>query len=132
MSIEQNKENCRRFLVDAGVGKHDFSLLADDFTSWTALGGEQPRSAMEAAPARMDKLFKGPIVMHVDGMIGEGNRVAMEAHSEGELVDGKLYRNTYHFLFEFDDEGKITRMREHCDSQHVLDTIIPLMSAGAK
>jgi len=38
--------------------QHDFSLLAEDFTSWTALSGEQPRSAMEAAPARMDKLFK--------------------------------------------------------------------------
>ena len=113
MSIERNKENCRRFLVDAGLGKHDFSLLADDFTSWTALGGEQPRSAMEAAPARMDKIFKGPIIMHVDGMIGEGNRVAMEAHSEGDLVDGKLYRNTYHFLFEFNDAGTEATSRSY-------------------
>jgi hypothetical protein len=132
MSIEQNKQTASRFIVDSAAGKHDFSLLADDFTSWTALSGEQPRSAMEAAPARMEKLFKGPIIMLVDGMIGEGNRVAMEAHSEGELVDGTAYRNRYHFLFEFNDAGKITRMREHCDTQHVMDTIIPLVTAAAQ
>jgi ketosteroid isomerase-like protein len=126
MSIESNKETARRFLVDSAAGNHDFSLLADDFTSWTALSGEQPKSAMMQAPARMAKIFKGPIIMHVDRMIGEGNCVAMEAHSEGELVDGKLYRNIYHFLFEFDDAGKIRRMREHCDTKHVAETVMPL------
>jgi ketosteroid isomerase-like protein len=131
MSIEQNKETASRFLVDSAAGNHDFSLLADDFTSWTALSGEQSLEAMKLAPARMAKLFVGPIVMHVDGMIGEGNRVAMEAHSEGELVDGKRYANRYHFLFEFNEAGKITRMREHCDTQHVVDTIIPLVTQQA-
>jgi len=49
--------------------------------------------------------------------------VAVEAESYAELHNGRLYRNSYHFLFELED-GKIKLIREYLDTQHVIDTFV--------
>ena len=55
--------------------------------------------------------------MTVKGTIAEGERVAMEAESYGELTNGRVYNQHYHFVFEFRD-GKISAVREYLDTQH--------------
>jgi ketosteroid isomerase-like protein len=55
-------------------------------------------------------------------MIAEGNKVAVEASSEGEHVSGLTYSNDYHFLFEFND-GKLLRLKEYMDTEQVTDVL---------
>jgi ketosteroid isomerase-like protein len=55
--------------------------------------------------------------MTVKGMVAEGDRVAVEAESHGELANGRVYRQSYHFLFEFRG-GRISAVREYLDTQH--------------
>lgn len=51
------------------------------------------------------------------GMVAEGDRVAVEVVSEGDLTNGRQYRQEYHMLLEF-REGKISAVREYLDTQH--------------
>lgn len=55
-------------------------------------------------------------------MKAEGERVAVEAESEGMHVSGKLYSNDYHFLFRFRD-GKIIEYKEYMDTERVTDIL---------
>ncbi len=53
--------------------------------------------------------------------IAQGDKVAVEAESFAELVNGKVYQNKYHFLFEIRD-GQIYRVKEYMDTMHAYQT----------
>jgi ketosteroid isomerase-like protein len=125
MSVDTNKQTACRFVERLSEGKVDAAMLGDDFVHWTAIGGEMNRSGLIAAMDYMGDLFVSPFQIHVDGITAEGSRVAMEAHSVGELRSGASYRNTYHFLFEFAPDGRIRRINEHMDTKHALDVMRP-------
>jgi ketosteroid isomerase-like protein len=61
--------------------------------------------------------LKGGLTMTVKSAIAEGNKVALEVQSYGELTNGNIYRQEYHFLMEF-REGRICAVREYLDTQH--------------
>jgi ketosteroid isomerase-like protein len=61
--------------------------------------------------------LKNGLTMTVKGAIAEGDKVALEVRSYGELTNGNIYRQEYHFLMEF-REGKICAVREYLDTQH--------------
>ena len=126
MSIEANKQAARRFAEQVSSGKID-PALSDDFVHWSAMGGELSADALAVAMVHVVAVFVEPFKIHVDGVIAEGNRVAMEAHSVGELKSGASYRNRYHFMFDFAPDGRIRRINEHMDSKHAFD----VMSAPA-
>ena len=54
-------------------------------------------------------------------MTAEADRVAVEAESFAELMNGRIYNNHYHLLFTLKD-GKIFRVREYMDTQHAYET----------
>ena len=56
----------------------------------------------------------------IDGAIAEGDKVALEVVSRGELVGGRLYENEYHVLVTLRD-GRIVAAREYNDTQHAHD-----------
>ncbi len=117
MSIEENKAKARRFIASAVQGTMLGDMLADNFIFWNAMTGELSRQIVLGMPGALGKAFKGgELRMTETGITAEGNRVAFEARSEGEFVDGAPYSNVYHFLVEFDADGKITRMNEHLDT----------------
>jgi ketosteroid isomerase-like protein len=64
---------------------------------------------------------KGALQITALSMIAEGARVAVEAESYGELHNGKIYNNFYHFVLHFEN-GKLREIKEYLDTQHVLDT----------
>ncbi len=66
--------------------------------------------------------------MRVTSMIAEGDKVAVEALSEGGLRNGRGYRQEYHFVLEFRD-GKISVVREYLDTQHAHDVWIAKVSS---
>jgi len=61
--------------------------------------------------------LKSGLKMTVRSAIAEGDKVAIEVESEGDLTNGNLYRQRYHFLIEF-RAGKISAVREYLDTQH--------------
>lgn len=68
----------------------------------------------------MLKQLQGGLKMTVKGAIAEGERVALEVESEGDLKNGRRYRQQYHILMEF-RAGKIYAVREYLDTLHAYD-----------
>jgi ketosteroid isomerase-like protein len=58
--------------------------------------------------------------MTVLGSVAEGDSVAVEVESSGDLKNGRQYRQQYHFLLAFRD-GKISAVREYLDTQHAFE-----------
>jgi ketosteroid isomerase-like protein len=71
--------------------------------------------------AMLGELKDGRLKMKVKGAIAEGDQVAVEAESWGELKNGRVYNQEYHFLITLRD-GKISAVREYLDTQHAFLT----------
>lgn len=132
MNTEQNKQIVRNFwtsFYEADVEKA-FTYL-DDNVVWKAMGvkGKLPISG------EMNKKEIGELIVNVKtaipkglefkmlGFIAEGNRVANEVESNGELTNGRIYNNLYHFLIEISN-GKIIKIKEYMDTIHVKEILV--------
>ena len=127
MGIEENKQVVSEWFarLSAGDLAGALDMLSEDATWWIAGGIEQTPGSGEHTKEQARKLLSGMgrqlkdgLRMTVHGMIAEGDRVAAEATSRGELRSGKVYANEYHFALTLRD-GKITRVREYMDTKHV-------------
>jgi len=139
MTTEQNKAIAHEFFARFSASDLDGALatLREDAT-WLIPG---KRDRMPTAglynKERIARLFqamlkqlKGGLQMTVLSTVAEGDRVAIEAESSGDLENGRLYRQKYHFLLEFRD-GRICAVREYLDTQHAHDVwIAPASPAG--
>ena len=68
--------------------------------------------------------------MTVISSVTEEDRVALEVISSGDLMNGRLYRQEYHFLMEF-RQGQICAVREYLDTQHAHDVwLAPVSGHG--
>ncbi|WP_111707112.1 nuclear transport factor 2 family protein [Lutibacter citreus] len=127
MNTEENKQLVREFwesFTAADIEKA-FTYL-DDNVVWRSMGveGELPVSG------EMDKNGIGELIKNVKvaipkglelkmlGFTAEDNRVANEVESYGELTNGKIYKNLYHFFIEISN-GKIIKIKEYMDTIHV-------------
>jgi len=126
MSAEDNKKVVLNFWENFSAGKIDaaLALLADNATWWVAGKPELFALAGTKTKAQFAEILKGlgtamPKGLRVTpkAMTAEGDRVALEADSYGELANGKVYNNQYHFLMEVRN-GKIQAVREYMDTQH--------------
>lgn len=132
MDIEAKRAAAIEFWLGACRGEVDAGMCADEFTFWNPqMGTLAGKEFFAAASGSMD-IFDGPLNIYVDDTTAEGNRVAIEAHSEAKLINGARYANRYHMLVVFNDAGKITRMDEHLDSQHMAEVVSPLMMPAAQ
>ncbi|MBS0324250.1 MAG: nuclear transport factor 2 family protein [Proteobacteria bacterium] len=66
--------------------------------------------------------FPKGIRFTLKNITAEGDRVAVEAESEGLHASGRLYANQYHFLMRFRD-GKITEFKEYMDTELVTEIL---------
>lgn len=105
-------------------------LMADDAT-WHIPGkpelfptaGVYDKRRLRRLFDRMLEGLETRLEMTVVGSIAEGERVAVEVESSGDLRNGRKYRQRYHFFLEFRD-GKIVAVREYLDTQHAYDVWI--------
>ncbi len=67
--------------------------------------------------ARMTSRLKDGLSMTVKNAIAEGDLVALEVESHGELTNGRIYQNEYHTLMRVAG-GEIREVREYSDTQH--------------
>src|SRR5262245_18000866 len=130
MSAEENKALARRFFerFDANDIPGALDTLADDATWWIAgkpkdlqAAGVHDKEQIARVFARMTGRLRGGLRMSVKSAIAEGDRVALEVVSHGELENGRVYENEYHTLVTVHG-GKIREVREYMDTQHVFLT----------
>lgn len=88
----------------------------------TLISGIHDREHIASATAGIFDVFPEGLRFTVKGMVAEGDKVAVEAESEGEHVSGKVYNNQYHFLFQF-RAGKLVALREYMDTEMVTDVL---------
>ena len=126
MNSDRNKAAARRLfeLFTASDIDGVLALMTEDST-WLIPGKKEltPTAGLYSKE-KIGKLFHrmldgltGGLRMTVKSLIAEGDRVAAEVISSGDLKNGRLYRQEYHFLIEFRD-GKICAVREYLDTQH--------------
>lgn len=127
MSIESNKEVVRQFLAKFGTGDADglINSLTDDAVWWIGgkpgdlpQAGAKSKEAISAVLRGVGAKIPGGIAMHIRGMIGEEDKVAAEVEAHGEITNGRIYNNEYHFLFTI-REGRIAGVREYHDTLHL-------------
>jgi uncharacterized protein len=88
----------------------------------TLISGTFSREQIAAAAGGIFEVFPDGLEFRVQHMTAEGERVAVEATSEGRHVSGKIYSNEYHFLFEFQG-GKLLRLKEYMDTERITDVL---------
>ncbi|NQZ97554.1 MAG: nuclear transport factor 2 family protein [Myxococcales bacterium] len=118
---EQNKELAGVFmdaLSRADVAKVD-ELYAEDVV--VAIPGTLPFSgtktkaeALTGMPEVLN-LFPDGLKFTITSLTAEGDRVAIEATSEGKTFRGDLYQQSYHFLLRARD-GKVVEWKEYMDT----------------
>lgn len=127
MSIEENKDLARqlidRFTANDIAGA--LNLMTDDATWWIAgkpdhlpAAGVYSKEQIARLLYNMVGQLPNGLKMTVKSLVAEGGKVAMEAESYGELRNGRVYNQQYHFLITVRD-GKIEAVREYLDTQHV-------------
>jgi ketosteroid isomerase-like protein len=120
MSTEENRKTALRMMAAMEAGGLEESILTDDVSWWVPGRGTVTKAEFQGMAGWFRTQLVGPMTLKVHGVTAEGDRVAVEAESLAQLVNGKTYNNTYHFLFLFRD-GKIYQAKEYNDSQHVAD-----------
>jgi ketosteroid isomerase-like protein len=132
MSTEQNKHTAAEFL--AASMKHDAdhlaSLMTDDATYWVQGKPHLFPASGEKTKAEIYKYMQTPSIFkdglnHTVGAVtAEADRVAVEVEVNGVAPNGKLYNNTYHYLFFFRG-AKIARVKEYVDTYHAAEVFYP-------
>ena len=95
------------------------ACFADDALVWTPgdhwFSGEHSVEEIRELSAQILALFSGGLRFELQGITCQDERIAVEATSEGQHVDGRTYRNAYHMLFVVRD-GKIQVLKEYMDT----------------
>jgi ketosteroid isomerase-like protein len=100
----------------------DEALVTPDAYWWVPGRGKISRAEFQQLIDSFGKLRRSEGRMVVHGITAENDRVAVEAESFVELINGSTYNNTYHFLFEF-EAGKIRCSKEYNDSKYANDIL---------
>ena len=101
--------------------------MTDDFT-WKIMRRVQAGSIANDYTrddvAKLTEISKATmpdgLAMTIIGTAAETDRVAIETESFGRFVDGRVYSNIYHFLFEIRD-GKVSAIREYMDTSYAAE-----------
>ena len=124
MSTQANKAAAIALLQASAIhdGAKFDELMHPDATYWVigkphlfAYAGEQTRAQICAYMAS-PTIFVGGVRTTFGAITAEDDRVAVEASIVGELPDGRVYTNVYHYLMWFKD-GKVLRVKEYLDTQ---------------
>jgi hypothetical protein len=127
--VEANKALARELfdaISRADTAKLD-ALYADDFEIWTAgalpISGSRTRAQALEGMGMIAGMFPDGLSFTIVAMTAEGDRVAIEATSEGMHASGQPYRNEYHFLMVA-RAGKVVRFKEYMDTLHAKEVLL--------
>lgn len=129
--LAQNKRLVAEFLglVFNNQIEPVLSRLSPDVGWWVIGRSSALKVSGEKNREQVEKLLHAvaralPQGMHIEllSLTAEAQRVAAEVQAEGRWVNGKLYQNRYHFLFELGD-GRISRVHEYMDTLHLFEVM---------
>src|SRR5262249_39066069 len=111
MTIEANKQVAIEFIKASGA--HDArtvgELMTEDVVYWVQgkphlfpYSGTKTKEEMCAYFAT-PSIFKDGLEQSIGAVTAEDDRVAVEVEVRGVAPNGKLYNNTFHYLFRFRD-----------------------------
>jgi ketosteroid isomerase-like protein len=129
MSIEQDHTARVRAFFEA-LNRADGAAIADAYAEDgrcvtmgnTLISGSYGKAQVREYAAGILQVFPQGLRFSIQAMTAEGERVAVEAASEGRHVSGAMYTNQYHFLFVFRG-GKIAEFKEYMDTERVTDVL---------
>jgi len=129
MSIEQRNKQAAQAFFDI-LNRGDVPALVNAYAEDgrcvtmgnTLISGTYTRDQVAAAAGGIYQVFPQGIRFTIKAMTAEGERVAVEAESEGAHVSGQTYSNHYHFLMRFRD-GKVVEFKEYMDTERVTDIL---------
>jgi ketosteroid isomerase-like protein len=124
---EANKDLARAYFAAVTAGELPDALLTPDMTAWTTTQGPLDKATYQGLIRILARMCARPLAFTIDALTAEGDRVVAEARSEGVLVNGQPYGNTYVFVFKIRD-GRIAWIAEHFNALIVQETLIPLMA----
>ena len=137
---ETNKQMVLDFFADMNsqdalrIGRA-VDRLAEDATYWIqghdGVAGTYSKADLARMVTTQTGFFAAPLTLIIHGVTAEGGRVAVEMESQGRFVDGRPYNNTYHWLVEVGSDGRITRVKEYCDTAYAARAFAPLRHPGA-
>jgi ketosteroid isomerase-like protein len=116
------------YLAAVTAGDLPDSLLTDDMTAWLTTQGTIPKSAYQGAIRFLATMCKSPIRFTVDAITAQDDRVVIEARSQGTLIDGQEYANTYVFSLRVRD-GRIAWIAEHFNPLIAQEKLVPLAAS---
>ena len=126
--LTANKRLVEQFFaaLNAGDAEAIAAAYTDDGEVWTSgrtlISGTFPKAGILAAAGGIFEAFPEGLRFTIQGLVAEGDRVAVEAESSGLHASGATYTNQYHFLFELRD-GRIRRLKEYMDTERVTDIL---------
>ena len=129
MNIEQRNKELVRSFFDA-LNRNDNAAIVDAYAEDgrcitmgnTLISGSYGKDKIREYAGAVLQVFPQGIRFTIHAMTAEGERVAVEASSEGQHVSGVLYANQYHFLLVFRD-GRIVEFKEYMDTERVTDVL---------
>lgn len=93
--------------------------ITEDFVWWTPTSGEI-QDRLSSIKEKTRELYKAPPIFTITGVTAQDDRVAIEATSDGTLINGRHYYNRYHFLIKVRG-NKVCLVREYSDTKHVAE-----------
>jgi ketosteroid isomerase-like protein len=123
---EANKALALAYFEAVSAGALPDELLTPDMTGWITTGGTVDRAAYQGLVRLLGRMCDGPLAFTIDSLTAEDDRVVAEARSEGRLVNGEAYAQTYVFVFRIRD-GRIASVAEHYNALVAQEKLVPLM-----
>src|ERR1700740_1322765 len=89
----------RDYFTAVAKGELPDDLLTPDMTAWITSGGTMDRARYQHLVRLLAAMCATPLAFTIDSLTADEDRVVAEARSEGMLVNGETYRQTYVFVF---------------------------------
>jgi ketosteroid isomerase-like protein len=126
VDLETSRSLVRAFFATTAKGVLPDELLSRDMTAWTTTQGRMEKAAYQHVISLLGKMTPVPLTFTIDSITAEEDRAVAEVRSEGVLVNGEPYANTYVFVFRIRD-GRIASVAEHFNALIVQEKLIPLV-----
>jgi ketosteroid isomerase-like protein len=114
--------------IDAVVaGDLPDELLTDDMTAWLTTQGTIGKQAYQDAVRWLASVMRERLRFTIDAITAEEDRAVVEARSQGVLINGEPYAQTYVFVLHIRD-GRIAAIAEHYNALIAQEKLLPLMT----
>ncbi len=124
--VKTSRQLVRDFFDAVTAGELPDALLTADMKAWTTTQGSMDKAAYQQVIRVLAKISAKPLQFTIDSVTAEEDRVVAELHSQGTLINGEDYQNTYVFVFRVRD-GLIASVAEHFNALIVQEKMMPLV-----